>query len=76
MNEMLAPLFYVFKNDPDEENAVSIYPWSLKMYYCFLRWLGQDMLHNVKYSFAVNIKKMKIYEMLNMTMEVLTGFLI
>jgi len=24
MNELLAPLFYVFKNDPDEENAVSI----------------------------------------------------
>lgn len=24
MNEILAPLFYVFKNDPDEENAVSI----------------------------------------------------
>ena len=23
MNEILAPLFYVFKNDPDEENAVS-----------------------------------------------------
>ena len=23
MNEVLAPLFYVFKNDPDEENAVS-----------------------------------------------------
>ncbi|RVW67630.1 TBC1 domain family member 5 [Vitis vinifera] len=22
MNEILAPLFYVFKNDPDEENAV------------------------------------------------------
>ena len=25
MNEILAPLFYVFKNDPDEENVVSIY---------------------------------------------------
>jgi len=24
MNEILAPLFYVLKNDPDEENAVSI----------------------------------------------------
>lgn len=23
MNEVLAPLFYVFRNDPDEENAVS-----------------------------------------------------
>lgn len=23
MNEILAPLFYVFKNDPDEENVVS-----------------------------------------------------
>lgn len=23
MNELLAPLFYVLKNDPDEENAVS-----------------------------------------------------
>jgi len=23
MNEVLAPLYYVFKNDPDEENAVS-----------------------------------------------------
>lgn len=29
MNEILAPLFYVFKNDPDEENAVSIYPHKL-----------------------------------------------
>lgn len=25
MNEILAPLFYVLRNDPDEENAVSIY---------------------------------------------------
>lgn len=24
MNEILAPLFYVFRNDPDEETAVSI----------------------------------------------------
>jgi len=24
MDEILAPLFYLFKNDPDEENAVSI----------------------------------------------------
>lgn len=23
MNEVLAPLFYVFRNDPDKENAVS-----------------------------------------------------
>lgn len=23
MNEVLAPLFYVFRNDPNEENAVS-----------------------------------------------------
>lgn len=23
MNEILAPLFYVFRNDPSEENAVS-----------------------------------------------------
>ena len=25
MNEILAPLFYVFRNDPDEDNAVSKY---------------------------------------------------
>jgi hypothetical protein len=25
MNELLAPLFYVFRNDPDEEYAVSIF---------------------------------------------------
>jgi hypothetical protein len=25
MNELLAPLYYVFKNDPDEENAVSVF---------------------------------------------------
>lgn len=25
MNEVLAPLFYVFRNDPDEGNAVSIF---------------------------------------------------
>ncbi|PNX96246.1 TBC1 domain family member 13-like protein [Trifolium pratense] len=31
MNEVLAPLFYVFKNDPDEENAVSIYPCELSL---------------------------------------------
>lgn len=24
MNEILAPLYYVLKNDPDEENAVSV----------------------------------------------------
>lgn len=28
MNEILAPLFYVFKNDPTEENAVSNVSWS------------------------------------------------
>ena len=27
MNEILAPLFYVFRNDPDDETAVSISPF-------------------------------------------------
>ena len=27
MNEILAPLFYVFKSDPKEENAVSYDPY-------------------------------------------------
>lgn len=30
MNEILAPLFYVFRNDPDEEFAVSIFSFFLK----------------------------------------------
>lgn len=25
MNEVLAPLYYVFKNDPEENNAVSVF---------------------------------------------------
>lgn len=29
MNEMLAPIFYVFRSDPNEENAVSCVCWSV-----------------------------------------------
>lgn len=26
MNEVLAPIYYVFSTDPDKQNAVSIFP--------------------------------------------------
>lgn len=33
MNEIVAPLFYVFRNDPDEENAVCMFASLLAMFY-------------------------------------------
>lgn len=36
MNEVLAPLFYVFRNDPDETNAVRIMLYMMnKLHECF-----------------------------------------
>lgn len=37
MNEILAPLFYVFRNDPDEENAVSA---EADTFFCFVELLS------------------------------------
>lgn len=37
MNEILAPLFYVFKNDPDEENAASA---EADTFFCFVELLS------------------------------------
>ncbi|GAB4851888.1 hypothetical protein Ancab_031287 [Ancistrocladus abbreviatus] len=37
MNEILAPLFYVFRNDPDEENAVHA---EADTFYCFVELLS------------------------------------
>ncbi|KAK3143025.1 hypothetical protein QOZ80_4BG0356710 [Eleusine coracana subsp. coracana] len=37
MNEVLAPLFYVFKNDPDQSNAVSAEP---DAFFCFVELLS------------------------------------
>ncbi|KAK9288423.1 hypothetical protein L1049_016879 [Liquidambar formosana] len=37
MNEILAPLFYVFKNDPDEENAVAA---EADTFFCFVELLS------------------------------------
>lgn len=36
MNEILAPLFYVFRNDPDEEYAVSTCQFIFFVLFCFL----------------------------------------
>jgi hypothetical protein len=41
MNEVLAPLFYVFKNDPDQSNAVSVLchyflTQKMRMHSCFV----------------------------------------
>ncbi|KAK9725780.1 hypothetical protein RND81_05G168700 [Saponaria officinalis] len=37
MNEILAPLFYIFKNDPDEENATAV---ESDTFFCFVELLS------------------------------------
>ncbi|KAL9232776.1 hypothetical protein vseg_007845 [Gypsophila vaccaria] len=37
MNEILAPLFYIFRNDPDEQNAAAAEP---DTFFCFVELLG------------------------------------
>uniref|UniRef100_A0ACD5XEK2 Uncharacterized protein n=1 Tax=Avena sativa TaxID=4498 RepID=A0ACD5XEK2_AVESA len=43
MNEILAPLFFVFRNDPDYKNAVR----SKQLLYCFVLFVVEQAVHKV-----------------------------
>lgn len=50
MNEILAPLFYVFRNDPDEEFAVSTF----NLFLIFHSNLNLSALYVIKYPSRLN----------------------
>jgi hypothetical protein len=59
MNEILAPLFFVFRDDPDYKNAV----WSKQLLYCFVSFAVQQIVQKVN-NFYSRVMTLRLYIMI------------